>query len=181
MAKTDDGQPNNLTGDANTASDAVNASVKSRAQRNAAKNTARLEALEREAQNERRAAQDAENARNSIRQSKPRLKRQAVESDSPADAKPNPETTQGTGDRRTPDHVAKKFTRVGDTLYFPDGTLAIVDQGTRLTSPTDNLEVSRARIAIGIERNWTGIALEGSERFKSEAWIAGRLAGLEVE
>jgi putative DNA primase/helicase len=70
--------------------------------------------------------------------------------------------------------------QVGRKYYFPDGARAFTDRGRRLTTPSENTEVIRSLVAIAQARGWNDIAVRGSERFRKEAWLAARQAGLGV-
>lgn len=79
-----------------------------------------------------------------------------------------------------PEEVRKRFLQVKNRYYFPDGARAFTDRGDRLTTPSENTEVVRSLIAIAKAREWNEITVRGTERFRKEAWLAGRMAGLEV-
>ena len=79
-----------------------------------------------------------------------------------------------------PEEVRKRFIQVKNRYYFPDGARAFTDRGDRLTTPSENTEVVRSLIAIAKAREWNEITVRGTERFRKEAWLAGRMAGLEV-
>jgi hypothetical protein len=49
-----------------------------------------------------------------------------------------------------------------------------------LTTPSENTEVVRSLILIAKAREWNEITVRGTDRFRREAWLAARLAGLEV-
>lgn len=79
-----------------------------------------------------------------------------------------------------PADVAQRFVRVGQRYYFPDGARAFTDHGRRLSTPSENTEVIRSLVRIAQVRGWQDITLSGIERFRKEAWMAARLAGLGV-
>jgi hypothetical protein len=79
-----------------------------------------------------------------------------------------------------PDGVRKKFVRVRNTYYFPDGVAAFVDRGNRLTTSSENTEVIRSLVAIAESRGWDSITVTGTDRFRKEAWFAAHTAGLDV-
>lgn len=79
-----------------------------------------------------------------------------------------------------PADVKARFVQVGNKYHFPDGTRAFTDHGNRLTSPSENTEVIKSLISIAQARGWSDITISGTERFKKEAWFAGRVVGLEV-
>ena len=79
-----------------------------------------------------------------------------------------------------PQSVRERFVQERRRFYFPDGTEAFRDRGRRLTTGSENTEVVRSLIEIAQTRGWGEIVVEGSERFRREAWRQARLADLEV-
>jgi putative DNA primase/helicase len=102
---------------------------------------------------------------NAIRRSKERKKSQ--------DAQPP-------NSRAVPESIAKRFVQVDNKYYFPDGVRAFTDRGNRLTTFSENTEVVRSLVGIARARGWDEITVRGTERFRQEAWTAGRAAGLDV-
>jgi hypothetical protein len=115
---------------------------------------------------------------NSVRPTKSRRKAPAPAAE---DAKRSaPRAREAPGTKAVPEEVKKRFVQVRNKYYFPDGARAFTDRGDRLTTPSENTEVVRSLIAIAKSREWNEITVRGSERFRKEAWLAGRMAGLEV-
>lgn len=79
-----------------------------------------------------------------------------------------------------PDHIRRRFVQVGRKYYFPDGIQAFTDRGHRLTTASENSEVIKSLVEIAKSRGWGEISVHGSERFRREAWMTAKLAGLEV-
>src|SRR6266404_1117920 len=79
-----------------------------------------------------------------------------------------------------PEKVRRRFVQVKNRYYFPDGARAFTDRGTRLTTPSENTEVVRSLILIAEARGWSEVTVRGTERFRREAWLAARTAGIEV-
>ena len=79
-----------------------------------------------------------------------------------------------------PEEVTRRFARVGRHYHFQDGVRAFTDQGTRLTTKSENTEVIKSLVAIADSRGWENIRVTGTERFRKEAWFQAKLAGLEV-
>ena len=79
-----------------------------------------------------------------------------------------------------PQSVRERFVQDRRRFYFPDGTEAFRDRGRRLTTGSENTEVVRSLIEIAQVRGWGEIVVEGTERFRREAWRQARLADLEV-
>jgi len=82
--------------------------------------------------------------------------------------------------REIPEDVRKRFTQVGNQFFFPDGTRAFTDRGSRIISRSENTEVIKSLITIAQARGWTDLTLTGTERFRRDAWFVARQAGLEV-
>jgi putative DNA primase/helicase len=80
-----------------------------------------------------------------------------------------------------PDEVRKKFVQIKNAYFFADGAKAFTDRGDRLTTPSENTEVVRSLITIAQARGWNEVVVQGSERFRREAWAAARTAGLDVQ
>jgi hypothetical protein len=118
-------------------------------------------------------------APNSIRRSKGPHRQPDVPSLDPE----HPSTTSSNAAANAnavPEAIAKRFVQVRSTYYFPDGVRAFTDRGNRLTTPSENTEVVRSLILIAKAREWNEITVRGTERFRREAWLTARLAGLEV-
>lgn len=79
-----------------------------------------------------------------------------------------------------PQSVRERFVQERRRFYFPDGTEAFRDRGRRLTTGSENTEVVRSLVEIAQTRGWGEIVVEGSERFRRDAWRQARLADLEV-
>jgi hypothetical protein len=79
-----------------------------------------------------------------------------------------------------PEEVKKRFVQSGNKYYFPDGARAFTDRGQRLTTPSENTEVVKSLVDIARARGWSEITVRGTERFRKDAWVAARLAGIEV-
>jgi hypothetical protein len=76
--------------------------------------------------------------------------------------------------------VRDRFVQDGHRFYFPDGAPAFRDLGRKLTTPSENTQVVRSLIDIAHSRGWSEVRVNGSERFRQEAWRQARLAGLAV-
>lgn len=79
-----------------------------------------------------------------------------------------------------PASVRSHFVQVGRDYFFADGTRGFTDKKTKLTTPSENTQLIRDLVAIARARGWQSVAVSGSERFRKEAWIAAREAGLAV-
>jgi hypothetical protein len=76
--------------------------------------------------------------------------------------------------------VRDRFTQEGHRFYFPDGATAFRDHGRRLSTPSENTELIRSLVEIAKVRGWDTVVVQGTERFREEAWRQARLEGLAV-
>ena len=83
--------------------------------------------------------------------------------------------------RAVPDAVARRFLRIDDRYFFPDRTLAFIDQGTRLTVRSHNLEVVHGIVAIMQARGWQAVRLTGTGEFRQKVWHEASLRGIAVQ
>ncbi len=90
------------------------------------------------------------------------------------------EIAQHPDHQSVPDHIRRRFVQVGRKYYFPDGARAFTDRGHRLTTASENTEVIKSLVDISKARGWDEIVVKGSERFRREAWMTARMAGIEV-
>ncbi len=145
------------------------------------------EATTSEPGRERRPASDVNRESEQIRQNSIRPSNRAKSVD-PRSTQPDsePQKRQPGGKkprdraREIPEDVRKRFTQVGNQFFFPDGTRAFTDRGSRIISRSENTEVIKSLITIAQARGWTDLTLTGTERFRREAWFVARQAGLEV-
>jgi hypothetical protein len=79
-----------------------------------------------------------------------------------------------------PQQVRDRFVQDGHRFYFRDGSPAFRDHGRRLSTASENTEVIASLIDIARWRGWQEITVEGTERFRREAWHQARLLGLAV-
>jgi len=82
---------------------------------------------------------------------------------------------------RVPDAIERNYLRVDDRYFFPDRTLAFIDDGHRIRVRTENLEVLRNVVAIAQARGWQAISLRGTEAFRQALWREAMLRGIEVQ
>jgi hypothetical protein len=122
---------------------------------------------------------DGTRAENSIRPSK-KVRWQSAAPQAAAATPTSRAAEKPKSERAVPDEVRGRFVQVKNRYYFPDGERAFTDRGTRLTTLSENTEVVRSLIQIAEARGWTEVTVRGTGRFRKEAWVAARLAGLEV-
>ena len=79
-----------------------------------------------------------------------------------------------------PEGVRKRFVQSGKKYFFPDGAPAFVDRGSRLTTQSENTELIRSLVSIAEARGWREITVQGTERFRKEAWFAANAAGIHA-
>src|ERR1700728_3726504 len=125
------------------------------------------------------ATPDGTGAENSIRPSK-KLRKESAAPQAAATTPTSSAAERPARDRAVPEEVRRRFVQVKNRYYFPDGARAFTDRGTRLTTSSENTEVVRSLIQIAEARGWTEVTVRGTERFRKEAWLAARLAGLDV-
>ena len=82
--------------------------------------------------------------------------------------------------RGVPEDVRRRFVQVKDEYFFPDGAKAFTDRGDKLTTQSENTELIRSLVAIAEARGWREITVEGTERFRKEAWLAANVAGIHA-
>jgi hypothetical protein len=71
----------------------------------------------------------------------------------------------------------------GGLAYFVDATIktpAFRDRGDRLTAPRTDPNAVRHMIDIATHRGWEIVLVRGAAEFRREAWLAGRVQGLDV-
>jgi hypothetical protein len=108
------------------------------------------------------------------------LPRNSAEKD-PAPPRPLASTGKAESDPWTvPQQVRDRFRQDGHRFYFPDGSPAFRDHGRKLSTASENTELIYSLIEIARSRGWQEITVDGTERFRQEAWRQGRLAGLAV-
>src|SRR5438552_1852486 len=117
---------------------------------------------------------DADPGRNSVRPTRAQQASLTSESQEPGES-PKVAT------RAVPEPIAKRFIRVKNRYYFPDGTRAFTDRGNRLTTLSENTEVVRSLVGIAQARGWHDLHVRGTERFRREVWFAAAVVGLKVE
>jgi hypothetical protein len=79
-----------------------------------------------------------------------------------------------------PASVRDRFTQEGHRFFFPDGARAFQDHGRRLSTPSENTVLIRSLVEIAKSRGWETVVIQGTERFREEAWRQSRLEGLNV-
>jgi len=125
---------------------------------------------------------------NSIRPRRARARR--PETRGPAQEPPAPQTptvpsvghssTSNSDPWTVPASVRDRFTQEGHRFYFPDGAKAFRDHGRRLSTPSENAELIRSLVEIAKARGWDTVVVQGTDRFREEAWRQARLEGLAV-
>lgn len=79
-----------------------------------------------------------------------------------------------------PDAIERRYLKVDDRYFFPDRTLAFVDDGNRIRVHTENREVMHSVVAIAEARGWRVIELRGTEAFRQGMWREAMLRGIEA-
>jgi hypothetical protein len=84
------------------------------------------------------------------------------------------------GRPRVPDAIERRYLHVDDRYFFPDRTLAFIDDGDRIRVRTDNREVLHSVVAIAEARGWRVIGLKGTDSFRQGMWREAALRGIEA-
>ncbi|MDM0108021.1 hypothetical protein QTH97_23940 [Variovorax sp. J22R24] len=71
---------------------------------------------------------------------------------------------------RAPDGIERRYLKVDNRYFFPDRTLAFIDDGNRIRVRTENLEVLHSVVAIAEARGWRVIEVRGTEAFRQAIW-----------
>jgi putative DNA primase/helicase len=171
-----------------SASDVAGKSEKQRARPNGKNRTSRVVTQEREDLEEGNSIQPArQRSRRARTDSTVLVGQPSVPSDNTnISDRSSAEAAQSASDKvetdpwTVPASVLDRFTHDGNRFYFPDGHPAFRDYGRRLSTASENTEVVHSLIEIANARGWREITVEGTERFRQEAWRQGKLAGLQV-
>ncbi|MEJ8815252.1 LPD7 domain-containing protein [Variovorax ureilyticus] len=81
---------------------------------------------------------------------------------------------------RVPDAIERRYLKVDDRYFFPDRTLAFIDDGNRIRVHTENREVMHSVVAIAEARGWRVIELRGTAAFRQGMWREAALRGIEA-
>ncbi|MGF6346730.1 LPD7 domain-containing protein [Variovorax sp. W2I14] len=87
----------------------------------------------------------------------------------------------GRGHPRVPDAIERRYLRVDNRYFFPDRTLAFIDDGARIRVQTENREVLHSVVAIAEARGWRALTVRGTESFRQSMWREAALRGIEVQ
>lgn len=86
-----------------------------------------------------------------------------------------------------PEHLRRRYFLDGrggaGLAFYADAQVkapAFRDQGRKLATARNDPNAIRDMTAIAKHRGWAIVVVTGSEAFRREAWIASRVAGLEV-
>jgi hypothetical protein len=81
---------------------------------------------------------------------------------------------------KVPDAIERRYLHVNDRFFFPDRTLAFIDEGDRIRVRTENREVLHSVVAISEARGWRVIELKGTASFRQGIWREASLRGIEA-
>lgn len=87
----------------------------------------------------------------------------------------------GRGHPRVPDAIERRYLRVDNRYFFPDRTLAFIDDGARIRVQTENREVLHGVVAITEARGWRALTVKGTKSFRQGMWREAALRGIEVQ
>lgn len=82
--------------------------------------------------------------------------------------------------------LRKRFLEAGGQFYYRTAPgeptkVAFSDHGRRLITEHDDPSVIHGMVLRAREKGWTVVRVNGTDEFKTEAWVQATIAGLEVE
>ncbi len=88
--------------------------------------------------------------------------------------------------RDAAESLRKRFLEAGAQFYYRTAPgeptkVAFTDNGKRLMTEHDDPSVIHGMVLRALEKGWTVIRVNGTNEFKTEAWVQATIAGLEVE
>lgn len=86
----------------------------------------------------------------------------------------------GRSHHRVPDAIAHRYLRINNRYFFPDRTLAFIDDGRRIRVRTENREVLHSVVAVVEARGWRVIELKGTDIFRQGMWREAALRDIET-
>jgi hypothetical protein len=88
--------------------------------------------------------------------------------------------------RDAADSLRKRFLEARGQFYYrtapgEPSKVAFTDHGKRLITEHDDPSVIQGMVLRAQEKGWTVVRVNGTDEFKTEAWVQATIAGLEVE
>ena len=88
--------------------------------------------------------------------------------------------------RDAAESLRKRFLEAGEQFYYRTAPgeptkVAFTDHGKRLITEHDDPSVIHGMVLRAQEKGWTVVRVNGTDEFKTEAWVQATIAGLEVE
>ncbi len=88
--------------------------------------------------------------------------------------------------RDAAESLRKRFLEAGEQFYYRTAPgeptkIAFTDHGKRLITEHDDPSVIHGMVLRAQEKGWTVVRVNGTDEFKTEAWVQATIAGLEVE
>lgn len=88
--------------------------------------------------------------------------------------------------RDAADSLRKRFLEASGQFYYRTAPgeptkVAFTDDGKRLITEHDDPSVIHGMVLRAQEKGWTVVRVNGTDEFKTEAWVQATIAGLEVE
>ena len=79
-----------------------------------------------------------------------------------------------------------RFLEADHKFYFRSGPgeadkVAFADHGTSLTTEHEDPAVIHGMLLLAQAKGWTSLRVNGSDRFKAEAWMSATMVGIEVQ
>ena len=88
--------------------------------------------------------------------------------------------------RDAAESLRKRFLESGAQFYYRTAPgeptkVAFSDHGKRLITEYDDPSVIHGMVLRALEKGWTVVRVNGTDEFKTEAWVQATIAGLDVE
>ncbi|MBK9948265.1 MAG: hypothetical protein IPP12_13905 [Nitrospira sp.] len=82
--------------------------------------------------------------------------------------------------------LRKRFLEAGEQFYYRTAPgeptkVAFTDHGKRLITEHEDPSVIHGMVLRAQEKGWTVVRVNGTDEFKTEAWVQATIAGLDVE
>ena len=84
------------------------------------------------------------------------------------------------GPESVPLEVRERYVRLERKYFLPNGDEAFRDQGSKLTTRSENIAIIRDMVKIAAARYGEEITVSGSERFRRTVWEEAQLANITV-
>jgi len=116
----------------------------------------------------------------------PESKRTNTQKSTHRDQTEDGEEPSPTQRRDAAESLRKRFLEAGAQFYYRTAPgeptrVAFTDNGKRLITEYDDPSVIHGMVLRALEKGWTVVRVNGTDEFKTEAWVQATIAGLDVE